>query len=179
MCVSTVRCLGGVSGSMLLGMTRDELKTICPEEGGRVFYQLQNVKSALAVGVTTCTLKKCGKMVYYLYWWSCSLSPDGQWSEADDLNNINTSLTDDEGENHEDFPIFIAHLWLDLYFSADVDTKKPAQKLRRLNTHALLKSTLVWTDSFLILAKNRFGTVICEHCLASALYVMLCFCLMR
>lgn len=45
----TVRCLGGVSGSMLLGMTRDELKTVCPEEGGRVFYQLQNVKSALAM----------------------------------------------------------------------------------------------------------------------------------
>lgn len=49
LCVSTVRCLGGVTGSMLLGMTRDELKTVCPEEGGRVFYQLQNVKSALAV----------------------------------------------------------------------------------------------------------------------------------
>ncbi|RXN35826.1 epidermal growth factor receptor kinase substrate 8 3 isoform X1 [Labeo rohita] len=46
--ICTVRCLGGISGSMLLGMTRDELKTICPEEGGRVFYQLQNVKSALA-----------------------------------------------------------------------------------------------------------------------------------
>ncbi|XP_016371855.1 epidermal growth factor receptor kinase substrate 8-like protein 3 [Sinocyclocheilus rhinocerous] len=45
----TVRCLGGVSGSMLLGMTRDELKTVCPEEGGRVFYQLQNIKSALAM----------------------------------------------------------------------------------------------------------------------------------
>ncbi|XP_051551161.1 epidermal growth factor receptor kinase substrate 8-like protein 3 [Myxocyprinus asiaticus] len=45
----TVRCLGGLSGSMLLGMTRDELKTVCPEEGGRVFNQLQNVKSALAM----------------------------------------------------------------------------------------------------------------------------------
>lgn len=45
----TVRCLGGLSGSMLLGMTREELKTVCPEEGGRVFYQLQNVKSALAM----------------------------------------------------------------------------------------------------------------------------------
>ncbi|XP_073717380.1 epidermal growth factor receptor kinase substrate 8-like protein 3 isoform X1 [Misgurnus anguillicaudatus] len=45
----TIRCLGGLSGSMLLGMTRDELKTVCPEEGGRVFYQLQNVKSALAM----------------------------------------------------------------------------------------------------------------------------------
>ncbi|XP_023136447.1 epidermal growth factor receptor kinase substrate 8-like protein 3 isoform X2 [Amphiprion ocellaris] len=45
----TVRCLGGLSGSMLLGMTRQELKSVCPEEGGRVFYQLQLVKSALAV----------------------------------------------------------------------------------------------------------------------------------
>ncbi|XP_072308345.1 epidermal growth factor receptor kinase substrate 8-like protein 3 [Eucyclogobius newberryi] len=46
----TVRCLGVLSGSMLLGMTREELKTLCPEEGGRVFYQLQNVKAALAAG---------------------------------------------------------------------------------------------------------------------------------
>uniref|UniRef100_A0A8C2XFZ6 EPS8 signaling adaptor L3a n=1 Tax=Cyclopterus lumpus TaxID=8103 RepID=A0A8C2XFZ6_CYCLU len=40
----TVRCLGGLSGSMLLGMTREELKTVCQEEGGRVFFQLQAVK---------------------------------------------------------------------------------------------------------------------------------------
>lgn len=44
----TVRCLGGLSGSMLLGMTREELKQVCPEEGGRVFFQLQAVRSALA-----------------------------------------------------------------------------------------------------------------------------------
>ncbi|KAM7422550.1 hypothetical protein PAMA_010544 [Pampus argenteus] len=44
----TVRCLGGLSGSMLLEMTREELKTVCPEEGGRVFLQLQAVKSAMA-----------------------------------------------------------------------------------------------------------------------------------
>lgn len=44
----TVRCLGVLSGSMLLGMTREELKSVCPEEGGRVFFQLQAVKSALA-----------------------------------------------------------------------------------------------------------------------------------
>ncbi|XP_031143286.1 epidermal growth factor receptor kinase substrate 8-like protein 3 isoform X2 [Sander lucioperca] len=47
----TVRCLGVLSGSMLLGMTRDELKTMCPEEGGRVFFQLQAVKSAVAVAI--------------------------------------------------------------------------------------------------------------------------------
>lgn len=46
---STVRCLGVLSGSMLLGMTREELKTVCPEEGGRVFYQLKAVKSTMAV----------------------------------------------------------------------------------------------------------------------------------
>ncbi|XP_042358861.1 epidermal growth factor receptor kinase substrate 8-like protein 3 [Plectropomus leopardus] len=45
----TVRCLGVLSGSMLLGMTREELKSVCPEEGGRVFFQLQAVKSAMAV----------------------------------------------------------------------------------------------------------------------------------
>ncbi|MGH0156145.1 UNVERIFIED_CONTAM: hypothetical protein FKN15_031193 [Acipenser sinensis] len=44
----TVRCLGVLSGSLLLGMTRDEIKTVCPEEGGRVFFQLQAVKSSLA-----------------------------------------------------------------------------------------------------------------------------------
>ncbi|CAB1353744.1 unnamed protein product, partial [Coregonus sp. 'balchen'] len=44
----TVRCLGVLSGSMLLGMTREELKIVCPEEGGRVFFQLQNIKSAMA-----------------------------------------------------------------------------------------------------------------------------------
>ncbi|CAL8336944.1 unnamed protein product [Lota lota] len=44
----TVRCLGPLSGSMLLGMSREELKKLCPEEGGRVFFQLQSVKSSLA-----------------------------------------------------------------------------------------------------------------------------------
>ncbi|XP_018536862.1 epidermal growth factor receptor kinase substrate 8-like protein 3 isoform X2 [Lates calcarifer] len=44
----TIRCLGVLSGSMLLGMTREELKTVCPEEGGRVFFQLQAVKSTMA-----------------------------------------------------------------------------------------------------------------------------------
>ncbi|XP_038135882.1 epidermal growth factor receptor kinase substrate 8-like protein 3 [Cyprinodon tularosa] len=44
----TVRCLGVLSGSMLLGMSREELKTVCPEEGGRVFFQLQAVRSTLA-----------------------------------------------------------------------------------------------------------------------------------
>ncbi|XP_034388091.1 epidermal growth factor receptor kinase substrate 8-like protein 3 [Cyclopterus lumpus] len=50
----TVRCLGGLSGSMLLGMTREELKTVCQEEGGRVFFQLQAVKSAMAVSDSHC-----------------------------------------------------------------------------------------------------------------------------
>ncbi|KAL2090498.1 hypothetical protein ACEWY4_012761 [Coilia grayii] len=45
----TVRCLGMLSGASLLGMTREELKMVCPDEGGRVFFQLQNVKSANAL----------------------------------------------------------------------------------------------------------------------------------
>ncbi|CAG06824.1 unnamed protein product [Tetraodon nigroviridis] len=43
----TVRCLGGLSGATLLGMTKEELKTLCPEEGGRVFFQLQVVRSTI------------------------------------------------------------------------------------------------------------------------------------
>lgn len=45
----TVRCLGVLTGSMLLGMTREELKIVCPEEGGRVFFQVQNVKTILTL----------------------------------------------------------------------------------------------------------------------------------
>ncbi|XP_061076687.1 epidermal growth factor receptor kinase substrate 8 isoform X2 [Conger conger] len=45
----TVRCLGVLNGSLLLGMSREELKQMCPEEGGRVFFQLQNVKNSLAL----------------------------------------------------------------------------------------------------------------------------------
>uniref|UniRef100_A0A3Q3FBF1 EPS8 signaling adaptor L3a n=1 Tax=Labrus bergylta TaxID=56723 RepID=A0A3Q3FBF1_9LABR len=47
----TVRCLGVLSGSMLLGMSREELKQVCPEEGGRVFFQLQAVRSAMAAAI--------------------------------------------------------------------------------------------------------------------------------
>ncbi|KPP66277.1 epidermal growth factor receptor kinase substrate 8-like [Scleropages formosus] len=45
----TVRSLGTLTGALLLGMTRDELRAVCPEEGGRVFFHLQGVKSALAL----------------------------------------------------------------------------------------------------------------------------------
>ncbi|KAM8867969.1 epidermal growth factor receptor kinase substrate 8-like protein 3 [Synchiropus picturatus] len=45
----TVRCLGVLNGSSLLAMTREELKSLCPEEGGRVFFQLQAVRCALAI----------------------------------------------------------------------------------------------------------------------------------
>uniref|UniRef100_A0A672YWC0 EPS8-like 3b n=1 Tax=Sphaeramia orbicularis TaxID=375764 RepID=A0A672YWC0_9TELE len=39
----TVRSLGVLTGKLLLGMSRDEIRTVCPEEGGRVFFQLQAV----------------------------------------------------------------------------------------------------------------------------------------
>lgn len=46
---STVSSLGVLSGKLLLGMTKDEIRTVCPEEGGKVFFQLQAIKSAIAV----------------------------------------------------------------------------------------------------------------------------------
>lgn len=45
----TVRSLGVLSGQQLLGMNKQEIRTVCPEEGGKVFFQLQAVKSAIAL----------------------------------------------------------------------------------------------------------------------------------
>uniref|UniRef100_A0A667WGZ7 EPS8 signaling adaptor L3b n=1 Tax=Myripristis murdjan TaxID=586833 RepID=A0A667WGZ7_9TELE len=45
----TVRSLGVLNGKLLLGMTRDEMRTVCPEEGSKVFFQLQAIKSAIAL----------------------------------------------------------------------------------------------------------------------------------
>lgn len=50
---STVNTLGVLTGKLLLGMTKEEIRTVCPEEGGKVFFQLQTVKSAMAVGQVT------------------------------------------------------------------------------------------------------------------------------
>uniref|UniRef100_A0A3B4TYT9 EPS8 signaling adaptor L3b n=1 Tax=Seriola dumerili TaxID=41447 RepID=A0A3B4TYT9_SERDU len=44
----TVTSLGVLTGKLLLGMSKDEIRTVCPEEGGKVFFQLQAVKSAIA-----------------------------------------------------------------------------------------------------------------------------------
>ncbi|XP_067448132.1 epidermal growth factor receptor kinase substrate 8-like protein 3b [Thunnus thynnus] len=45
----TVTSLGVLTGQLLLGMTKDEIRTVCPEEGGKVFFQLQAVKTAIAL----------------------------------------------------------------------------------------------------------------------------------
>uniref|UniRef100_A0A673I3Y2 Epidermal growth factor receptor kinase substrate 8-like protein 3 n=1 Tax=Sinocyclocheilus rhinocerous TaxID=307959 RepID=A0A673I3Y2_9TELE len=45
----TVQTLGVFNGAMLLGMKRDDIRAICPEEGGRVFFQLQSVRSTIAL----------------------------------------------------------------------------------------------------------------------------------
>lgn len=45
--------LGVLTGKLLLGMTKEEIRTVCPEEGSKVFFQLQTVKSAMAVSLVT------------------------------------------------------------------------------------------------------------------------------
>ncbi|XP_034447102.1 epidermal growth factor receptor kinase substrate 8-like protein 3b isoform X2 [Hippoglossus hippoglossus] len=45
----TVTSLGVLTGKLLLGMTKDNIRTVCPEDGGRVFFQLQAIKSAIAL----------------------------------------------------------------------------------------------------------------------------------
>ncbi|XP_019907666.2 epidermal growth factor receptor kinase substrate 8-like protein 3b isoform X3 [Esox lucius] len=46
----TIRSLSVLNGALLLGMTKDEMRTVCPEEGGRVFFQLHAIKSSIALG---------------------------------------------------------------------------------------------------------------------------------
>ncbi|CAF91522.1 unnamed protein product [Tetraodon nigroviridis] len=45
----TVNTLGVLTGKLLLGMTKEEIRTVCPEEGSKVFFQLQTTKSAMAL----------------------------------------------------------------------------------------------------------------------------------
>ncbi|MEQ2271441.1 hypothetical protein XENORESO_004357 [Xenotaenia resolanae] len=45
----TISCLGVLTGRQLLEMSKEDLRTVCPEEAGKVFFQLQSVKSSLAV----------------------------------------------------------------------------------------------------------------------------------
>ncbi|KAM6977746.1 epidermal growth factor receptor kinase substrate 8-like protein 3b [Aplochiton taeniatus] len=45
----TIRSLGVLNGQLLLGMSRDDIRTVCPEEGSKVFFQLQSIKSSIAL----------------------------------------------------------------------------------------------------------------------------------
>ncbi|KAG7283897.1 hypothetical protein CRUP_034084, partial [Coryphaenoides rupestris] len=45
----TVQSLGVLNGKLLLGMSRDDIRMVCPEDGGKVFFQLQPIKSAIAL----------------------------------------------------------------------------------------------------------------------------------
>ncbi|XP_077371048.1 epidermal growth factor receptor kinase substrate 8-like protein 3b isoform X2 [Festucalex cinctus] len=45
----TLASLGVLTGKMLLQMGKDEMRTVCPEEGAKVFFQLQAIKSAIAL----------------------------------------------------------------------------------------------------------------------------------
>ncbi|XP_037102373.1 epidermal growth factor receptor kinase substrate 8-like protein 3b isoform X2 [Syngnathus acus] len=45
----TVASLGVLTGKMLLQMGKDEMRTVCPEEGAKVFFQLQAIKSSIAL----------------------------------------------------------------------------------------------------------------------------------
>lgn len=45
----TVKSLGVLNGRQLLGMSKDDIRAVCPEDGGKVFFQLQAIKSAIAL----------------------------------------------------------------------------------------------------------------------------------
>lgn len=45
----TVKSLGVLNGRQLLGMSKDDIRAVCPEDGGKVFFQLQAIKTAIAL----------------------------------------------------------------------------------------------------------------------------------
>lgn len=50
-CVSrTISSLGVLTGAQLFSLNKEELKTVCPDDGARVFSQLTVQKAALEVG---------------------------------------------------------------------------------------------------------------------------------
>lgn len=61
----TVRNLGMMNGALLLGMKRDDIRAVCPEEGGRVFFQLQAVKSSMAVCINVHTHRLTRTLAYW------------------------------------------------------------------------------------------------------------------
>ncbi|XP_066454782.1 epidermal growth factor receptor kinase substrate 8-like protein 3 isoform X2 [Eleutherodactylus coqui] len=45
----TIRCLGVLTGDQLLDLSRDDLKVVCPEEGNRVYSQLNEIRTSLGM----------------------------------------------------------------------------------------------------------------------------------
>lgn len=51
-----------LTGQQLLGMNKSEIRTVCPEEGGKVFFQLQAVKSSIAVSEFAIICTHCAQL---------------------------------------------------------------------------------------------------------------------
>lgn len=51
----TVSSLGVLTGAQLFSLNKEELKTVCPDDGARVFSQVTVQKAALEVSHVTTT----------------------------------------------------------------------------------------------------------------------------
>lgn len=48
---STITSLGVLTGAQLFSLNKEELKTVCPDDGARVYSQVTVQKAALEVGL--------------------------------------------------------------------------------------------------------------------------------
>lgn len=53
---STITSLGVLTGAQLFSLNKEELKTVCPDDGARVYSQVTVQKAALEVGDAIDTL---------------------------------------------------------------------------------------------------------------------------